>query len=86
MSRVLRLVQSALDDGVDISVSCAPVLEDLGGCPVCLSVALLGMTGLAASALQTEGNPKDALIADLDRRLAELLDELDDERPGRVNR
>jgi hypothetical protein len=80
MSRVLRLVQSALDDDVDISVSGAPVLEDLGGCPVCLSVALLGMAGLAASALQTEGNPKDALIADLDRRLAELLDELDEER------
>jgi hypothetical protein len=78
MTRVLRLLQMQLDDGIDLASACLPVFTEMSGCIDCLTRAILGMTGMASSALQTEPHTRAELVADLDFRLAALLDEIED--------
>src|SRR4051794_21226808 len=76
-SRVLRLMLAHLDPGTDLIEAVTRLVGEVGDCPRCL-IAMVLMTGGVASSLceHMSGELRTEVIADLDRQLAEALDQL----------
>lgn len=74
VARMLRMLLAWTDVDGDQQGQLAAVLEELGGCSVCMTGVLCAALGVARDALLQSAD-REHVIAHLDRHLAALLDE-----------